>query len=392
MGGSIYFEKDRGRWVVAWRMGGKSIKIRRYKRQFMACTHYIRKPDGSQEPNKRKCQGYAMACKLKSLIQARWEQFQEGKCDFRIEEFTGENWIDVIEFYRQWLREAIEPHRKPSTIHCYQSYFDNWIRPFFEQNPMRMHEIRLDNLNALLASIKLAPKGKLNVLMAMHSMMDYAWRCGRIPAVPPFPKKEQYKIVRSIPQWLTQEEHDAVIGQIADQERPIFMWLYYHYRRPGEACALYKTDYDQINDAFWIRRTLSHRQIVESTKTYHEHYVPCDPDFTSIARRLAAADDGSPFMFTNSRARRKSGRYTLEALRNVWYAACDAAGVRRIWVYRGLKHTSCTHFIESGGTIDELQMLTGHARRDSLSHYAEVTLSRKRMLMERNKQRRTARR
>jgi hypothetical protein len=60
--------------------------------------------------------------------------------------------------------------------------------------------------------------------------------------------------------------------------------------------------------------------------------------------------------------------------------------VNRIWVYRGCKHTSCTQFIEAGGTIDELQMLTGQTRA-SLQHYADVTLARRAELMERNKRR-----
>ena len=382
MGGSIYFEADRGRWVVSWRAGqGKPVKIRRYKREFMACTHYSR--DG--RPDLRRCNGYKTAVKLRSLLQARWEQYLDGKCEFRLEEFTGELWSDVIEFYQQWIKDEVAPNKKPATTHCYESYFRNWIEPFFKEKPMRLHEIRHDTLNKLMATIKLEPKGRLNVMMAFRAMLGYAWRCERIPRIPPFPRREQYGIVQKIPDWLTPQERDKVLAKIAPEDLPVFQWLNMHYRRPGEACALYKSDYDQINNAFWIRRTISKRQVVQSTKTWKEHYVPCDSDFTDIAKRLLKQDTDSPYLFVNPRARIDGRRYTLESLRNVWYAACDAAGVRRIWVYRGCKHTSCTHFIEAGGTIDELQMLTGHARRDSLKHYAEITLARKRELMERNK-------
>ena len=51
-------------------------------------------------------------------------------------------------------------------------------------------------------------------------------------------------------------------------------------------------------------------------------------------------------------------------------------------MYAGLKHSSCTAFInEHGGSIDELQMLTDHARRYSVLKYAEVQLATKRRLM-----------
>jgi hypothetical protein len=176
MGGSVYFEKDRMRWAVSWRAGqGKAVKLRKYKGNFMPCTHYNTRSDGQIEPDKKRCQGYKTACKLKNLLEARWEQYLEGRCEFRLEEFTGANWSDVIEFYKQWMREAIEPHRKPSTIHCYWSYLNNWIKPFFAENPMRLHEIRLDTVNRLKSSVKLEPKGCFNVISALHSMMGHLW-------------------------------------------------------------------------------------------------------------------------------------------------------------------------------------------------------------------------
>jgi hypothetical protein len=53
-------------------------------------------------------------------------------------------------------------------------------------------------------------------------------------------------------------------------------------------------------------------------------------------------------------------------------------------MYAGLKHSSCTAFInEQGGTVDELQMLTDHARRDSVLKYAEIRLEAKKRIQAR---------
>jgi hypothetical protein len=50
-------------------------------------------------------------------------------------------------------------------------------------------------------------------------------------------------------------------------------------------------------------------------------------------------------------------------------------------MYAGLKHSSCTAFInEQGGSVDELQMLTDHARRDSVMRYTEIRLEAKRRI------------
>ncbi len=53
----------------------------------------------------------------------------------------------------------------------------------------------------------------------------------------------------------------------------------------------------------------------------------------------------SPFLFVNPNARNEGGRDSLESVRNIWYKACDDGNIRRIWPYRGLKHTACMEFV-----------------------------------------------
>lgn len=365
MKGSLFYQKDRGRWALSWYYNGRSYTITRYKGEFM--YH----PD--------------IAKKCLALIQSRWEEYRQGLCQFRIEEFTGKGWTDVIEFYEGWLEEVIEPNRKPATCKSYRSYLHNWIKPFFEQHPVRMHEIQLDTLTKFLNFIQLTGKGKLNVVMALRSCMDYAWRSRRIPEMPPFPKREEYGIVEPEFNWLWEDQQMEVINTIPEEYRAPFLWLKHHYRRPGEACALHKTDFDVINGAFWIRRAISNKQLVDSTKTGKAHYVPCHSDFISVARRLIAENHHSPFLFINPRAKGPDGRYTIESLNNVWKAACKQLGIK-IKLYHGTKHSSCTQFInEKGGSDAELQVLTDHARLDSVRKYRIVGLQRKRELIERRK-------
>jgi hypothetical protein len=51
-------------------------------------------------------------------------------------------------------------------------------------------------------------------------------------------------------------------------------------------------------------------------------------------------------------------------------------------MYSGLKHSSCSQLVnECGLSVDEVQMLKDHSRRDSVLKYAEVKVAAKRNLM-----------
>jgi integrase len=330
-------------------------------------------------PDRRRDHGYHLAEKLLAQMQADVER----NC-FRIEKYTGLRWTDVIEFYEEWLESQSEKC-KPATMKAYRSYLKCWIGPFFSDHPVMLQDVQLDTLMALKRSLKLTGKGKLNVMMAFHKMMRFAWRSKRIPELPPFPELAEYGIIPPEIKWLSRDDFWKVIDQIQDDEqRAPFLWLYYHFRREGEACALHKTDYDPVNDCFTIRRSVSARKLVDGHKTSatmkRALVIACAPEFTPVARRLLNQNPDSPFLFVNPRSRRQDegGRHTLESLRNIWYPACDRAGVKRISPYRGTKHTGCTHFLQDGGSVDGLQILTQHARRESVLRYGEVTLQKQR--------------
>jgi len=364
MSGSIVFRKDRRRWVVSWSWQGNVYKISRYNGRLM---------HGNGIRNKRKDDGYRRAEKLLAQMQGD----VENKC-FRIEKYLETGWTDVIPYFESWLET--KKKKTPATYKGYKSYFKNWIRPFFESHPVQLHEIQLDTLDKLLESLRLSGKGKHNVMMCFHAFLDYAWRAKRIPEIPPFPKRSDYKIVAPSIKWLPSDRQVKVIEAIPEIHQPIFWFLKYHYRRPGEACALHKCDYDIINKVFIIRRSVSARQVVNHTKTDHEHVIPCHRNMVDLIDHLARQP--GQFMFENPRARKDGKRYTLESLNVLWRQACKDTG-ENIDMYSGLKHSSCSQFVnEMGGSLSDLQVLTDHARMDSVRPYAETQIARKRELMD----------
>lgn len=363
MAGSIFFRKDRRQWAISWFWNKKCYTINRYKGRLMQQTH----------PDKKKDQGYIDAGRLLAQMQGDVES-----CVFRIEKYTGKAYTDVIPFFEEWLKT--KEKKKPATVKGYKSYFKNWIKPFFEKTPIQLHEIQLDTLDKLLDSIKLEGKGKHNVMMCFHSFMDYAWRSRRIFEMPPFPRKSDYEIVVPTIKWLPSGRQISIIEAIPEVHQPIFWFLKYHLRRPAEACALQKIDYDIINKVFIIRRSISARTLVESTKTRSEHVIPCHSNMIQLIDYLSQLP--GEFMFQNPLARKKGKRYTGESLNRIWKVACKKVG-EDIDLYSGMKHSSCSQFInEEGMSISDLQTITDHARIDSVRRYGKTEVARKRELME----------
>ena len=92
----------------------------------------------------------------------------------------------------------------------------------------------------------------------------------------------------------------------------------------------------------------------------------------------------SPFFFVNPSARNPGKRYTHEILNRLWRKATQEAG-EDIDMYSGLKHSSCSQYVnEKGLSESELQIITDHARIESVKRYAKTEIKRKKELMMKN--------
>jgi len=357
MKGSIHFRKDRGVWFVIWyhKPENKSYKIYRYKGELM----YSRR----------------VAEKLLAAMQGDTENGV-----FRIEKYTGKGWTDTVPYLYEWL-DVIKDDLSPATYKDYNNSIKNHLAPFFTENAFQLHEIQYDILRKLLSSIKREGKGRANVMYCFHACLTYAWRSRRIPELPPFPEKRYYHIIEKTIKWLPEERQLAVLDAIPEEHKPIFYWLKYHLRRPGEAMALHRADYDAELDVFIIRRSISARKLVNRTKTGVEHVIPCHSEFRPIMERMRK--DLSPFFFICQSSRSEGKRYTSSIMNKIWKIACKVAG-ESISMYDGLKHSSCSQYVnEKHMALSDLQAITDHARLDSVKRYAKVEVSRRRELMER---------
>ena len=91
----------------------------------------------------------------------------------------------------------------------------------------------------------------------------------------------------------------------------------------------------------------------------------------------------SPFFFVNPYGRLPGKPYSLKTMEDIWNMACKKAG-ERIRLYAGLKHSSCSQFLnEKGGNYSDLQTVTDHKRIESVKKYGEMEIHRRQELMER---------
>jgi hypothetical protein len=143
--------------------------------------------------------------------------------------------------------------------------------------------------------------------------------------------------------------------------------------------ALQKIDYDEYNDVFIIRRAFSNKELIDRTKTKQIHIIPCHFYFKPIMKKMPVTFE--TFFFVNPNGKLKVRHYQHDYLVDLWHRACCMVG-ENIEMYSGLKHSSCSQYInEKGLSIDELQMITDHARRESVLKYANVQAETKRRLM-----------
>ena len=147
-----------------------------------------------------------------------------------------------------------------------------------------LHEIKLDTLDKLLSSIKAGPKSRFNVMAAFHRFMVWLQRSEKIKIMPNFPEKTDYNLMEPTIKWLTEDRQMRIINLIPEEHRPIFLWLKYHLRRPAEACALHRMDYDPIMNLFTVSRSISARKLINRTKTNAIHIIPCHSAFEETAK------------------------------------------------------------------------------------------------------------
>jgi hypothetical protein len=366
--GYITYEEDRKTFCVWWYVS--------IKRRAVPIRYY----------NGVKLYSKELASKLLALIQGTYEKSLRGECVFRIENFQKGASVDVVELFESWLKTKRK--LKPGGLSAYKTHFITYIAPFFMSHQIALHEITLDVLQKLKRSIEdtgKSAKMTKNVMDTMRTFLTYAWRNGNIAAVPPFPLKSEYGLGKKAIPTIPRKVQFEIIELITEKHRPLFYWLILHPgRRPGEAYAIYKDDYNRFKNSFIISRTISDRKLVEFPKNAKCHEAACHEAFEPFIKKLLETD--GPFLFTNPKSRLDDGRYSSSKVNRLWSDACKKYGIT-ISLYNGTKHSTLDYFYNDLGVpLTDLMDLTGHQNLECIKHYARMKIHRQRSLLAMDKE------
>jgi len=171
--------------------------------------------------------------------------------------------------------------------------------------------------------------------------------------------------------WIDIDAQEAILRHIPDRHKPIFTFMFRQGCRPGEARALQWEDVDMVNRSVHIRRTFSRDEYQpDRTKTRAGRIVPLSDDVYLVLKGMHVKGI-SGFVF-----RQQSGKpySNPDTLNQIWDIAIKKAGVPRVTLYEGTRHSFASQAVKRGVDLYGLQKFLGHSSIAMTSRYAHMEL------------------
>ena len=342
--GGIGHDPRMRRWYVSWYHGGKTHKIWFY--------------NGIPLDSER------LADRLRTAMRS-----DEDRGVFRIERYLHQK-SEIGPLIDDWIKNVIAK-RAPATKSLYKSLLDKHVKPFFDEKRLCLNEIDYGILLELKNRLEIAESSQKVLFRILKSFLLYAKKLNRIESLPVLPSGDDFTIEEKPPVWLSEERQMRVINAIEPEHHPIFLWLKYHFRRPGEACALQKQDWD--GERFIIRRTFSNQELHNRPKHKKITTIRCVAPYWPILKAYQRQEYqlASPFFFVNPNGRAKGKHYNLSTLRDIVERACKKTG-ENIGLYQLTKHSSASQLVnEYGLNPHDVQMVLD-CSPNTVRHYAQA--------------------
>ncbi len=277
------------------------------------------------------------------------------KKDFR--EFLFENYI------QRWL-SFNETKLKPSTFKDRKRIAFNILVPFFKGQDIR--DIKAAHILDFYLSLQkrnLSKKTIWNILAELKAFLNFARKREDIEHVPVFPevKVEDKPIV-----WLNQDQQRRILEHIPKEHKPIFIFMFTYGCRPGEARALCWDAVDFENELIYIKRTFSHKKLVEQPKEGKWKVFPMLPHIRKILEDLYRRKK-SMFVFSW-----RYDHYGERALPRIWKKACERTGIEGVSLYAGVRHSFAMQRLREGFSYEEVGACLGHSDVRTTRRYGRL--------------------
>jgi integrase len=274
----------------------------------------------------------------------------------------------------EWKRHEVEAgDLSPTTLREYERYarqdghFSFWVG-------RSVHDVTkaaLYDWSMWLADRNLSGKTRKNVMGAFHSFLGHLLDREEIRRIPRFPWP---KVPEHSPQILPPDAVDAVLREIPEERRGPFFAMADMGLRPGEVRALDVAHFDFGDGWLTVSKAVKGARLdspIRETKTGAVRRVPASD---RLIRWIGHHVDPrgrltqTP-LFINPAT---GTRYTHSAFRRTWERACVRAGVPRVSLYEGTKHSFATDAVRRGVPERVVQRMLGHRDVTSTRRYAKL--------------------
>ena len=280
-----------------------------------------------------------------------------------IDQFRGKNMLP------KWINT--KGSIAPTTMREYERYVRLYFTPFF--GALDLRSLKSGTVEDFLQWIperqkqlgykNLAEKTVKNIATTLRNFCTWLYRREVISRIPDFPV---FNLAEPVIQCISRDSQVAVLDHISPRHRPVFEFLVYHPVRPGEARALRLKHFNLDEMTVHIAEAWSLDQL-RTRKNKRDYYLPISQHFdvSVLQSKLPEA-----FIFCNVTGR----SYTQENLRRIWHRACKKAGVPRIKLYNGTRHSTATDTLRKTGSLDLVRMVLGHSDRKMTQKYAKMNV------------------
>lgn len=221
----------------------------------------------------------------------------------------------------------------------------------------------LDDWVTWLLEGGLHPRTVRGILATFRSFLHWLEDREEIERTPRFPR---VRVPDHVPQLLTRAQQEAVLDQIPEAKRGIFLFAAELAVRPSEARAVFLADFDLGGDVPWVTICRAYKgpnttDPIRGTKTRLSRRLPVTDRVAEWLR--AHADPSQPLVPVFRSVRRKP--WTRSGLNQAWKRACRQAEVPVVPFREGTRHSTSTWMREEGWALELIQHILGHT---SLAH------------------------
>jgi len=263
----------------------------------------------------------------------------------------------------------------PSTKNTWKTILKKYLIPQFDGRDIR--KIITGEIEDFAGGLTVSKNYKKDILTVLRVIYAGAKRRGELINAPDVPIAKSDKTIHD---WLNADDQAKVFSKLPEHDKPIFEFLMLTGCRPGEARALKKDSIFFKDRLIIIKRTYSYTEISESPKDNEWRPVPMSIRVVEILQQQIKANRFTDFVFVN-----RLGKPYSRHLHRKWDKACEEAGVKKITMYQGTKHSFFTQKRNEGHSLDDLAEIAGHSSTHMTRVYGKMMIDNLRPIMEKKR-------